>query len=214
MWRTFIKHSDVVYYEPVIAKYIPDTTPFISRSSEMIMQKVQAKDIKLRQILIPLDLVLNAAEEDEFERMRFVVNLSAAVVTTGITYSLNGCNTEDGTFLSVATITYSANEYGEKSVVFTKSYKFYKVTANYTGVLTECFLVETSFDLCLIFCSLWLAFNSLVKTPNDVWSGKSLDYQQMFNDTYSELNFRVDKDESGDYDTNEQSETIVTRLLI
>lgn len=214
MWRTFIKHADLVNLDPIIGSYRTDTTAYITKASERLMTRIQGRGIKLRQILLPLDLVLSTAKEDTDERMRFVTNLSSAVATTGIIYTLSGCNTEDGTFSSVTTISYSASESGEKSAVFSRAYKFYKVTANYTGTLSECFLVETAFDSALIFCALWLSFASLIKTPNDVWTVKALDYQQQYDDAFSELNFKVDKDDSGSYDETEKSQTVVSRLLI
>jgi len=215
MLKNFLENSELSGYHPSIDKYLTtaNITTQKGNGEKWLITRLKNDNVKLRQVMLPLDLVLNTSvnEEDEIERLRLAINLSSAPAQT-TTYTLQGSD-DDTTFETVTTLAFTTLQSGLRSITFNRPYKYYKLTCSHSVTPTEAYLIETTFDLVLAYITLAYICNSLRKTSGDVWAELYDSFMNNAVEALSILVFPKDIDNDGTYGTTQElSNTRSTEL--
>lgn len=203
--------------------YIPNLDNLLWTENEDYSAQIEAAEREvrddllntgLRGLLLRPDLTLNAgtsaittatssdAVNETFQRQRWIVNVTAQSAAS-VTFTLQGCDTETGTYVTVSTITSTGT--GLQSELIPKPYDYYKLsTAISSGSVTvESYLTETVFDTLFIYKTLILILTSMVMTSGDQWDLK----RQFFSNEYSRLlttaKMAYDADQDGNIEMGE-----------
>lgn len=124
------------------------------------------------------------SDEDHAQRTRLVVVVSAVTDSTGTaTFTLKGCNTEDGTtYTTITTIPTTA--IATYSVTFADLYKFYRVDLTLgtaTSITYQVYLVEEVYTLLHLYLSRAIIFNQLAGKGEEYTRKHDL-YMAMYHD--------------------------------
>jgi hypothetical protein len=230
MIDTRVTYLDLLKYEPPIVRrgdpsstYAVEYAQFITQAKEILVSDVKSMGYKLRLLCTPLNLTLDTKSAiDNIERTRLIVDVTAN--SGSVTVTLRGTNDESNeTWNTVDSFTVGTDlipgegedpdtpatgATGEQTFVFDSVYKYYEITQTplTTGTITfTSYLVERSFDLPLIYLSLYLLFKSKSKIANDDYYNKAEQYRLLYENIMKSNFFSYDEDESGDVEANEYS---------
>ena len=207
MLKNFLENTELSGYHPSIDNYVASASLTTQKSNgeKWLITRLKNDNVKLRQLMLPLNLTLNTSveESDGVERLRLVVNLSSAPVAT-TTFTLKGSN-DNSTFTTVTTLQFTALQSGIRSVTFNMPYKYYELTCSHSVTPLESYLVETTYDLVLTYITLYYICNSLRKTAGDVWAELADVYHNNAVEAYSTMVFPRDIDEDGEYGTLDET---------
>lgn len=217
MLKNFLENSELSGYHPSIDSYVSSANITLQKTNaeKWLIARMKNDNVKLRQLMLQLNLTLNTSveESDEIERLRFVINLSAAPAQT-TTWTLSGSD-DEVTWSTVTTLAFTTAQSGIRSVTFTRPYKYYKLTCSHTVTTLEAFLIETTFDLVLVYVTLGYICNSLRKSSGDVWGELSDAFFNNASEAFSTLVFPKDIDEDGTYGTvDEINNTKSTEMFL
>jgi hypothetical protein len=215
MLETNITYSDLLRYESSLSNL--DTSFFsngatkISEAKIVLESLIKNRGLKLRNLCKRLTLTdAVKSEEDEIERTRLVITINS---NTGLySFILSGTNDESSeTWTTVTSFNDSSetwqnitalNSDGLNTITtqFADTYKYYKLTK--TGTVTySAYLIETSFELPLIYLALQMIFQELQALVNDNWEEKAKYYAMMFEATFKNVIYSYDEDENGEAET-------------
>lgn len=221
-----VTYLDLLKYEPpIVRRGDPSTTysveydQFITQAKDILTSDIKSMGYKLRLLCTPLALTLDTKSAiDNIERTRLVADVTANIGE--VTVTLQGTNDETSeTYYEVGYFTVGTDltdddpatgVLGEQTITFDSVYKYYKITATplTAGVITfTSYLVERSFELPLIYQSLYLLFSSKSKTANDDYYNKAEQYKTLYENIMKSNFFSYDEDESGDVEENEYTYT-------
>jgi len=229
MITTRVTYKDLLKYEPpIVRRGDPSTTysveydQFITQAKDILTSDIKSMGYKLRLLCTPLTLTPDVKSGwDEIERTRLIADVTANLGE--VTVTLQGTNDEsDETWTDCGSFTVGTDlidggedddipatgEIGEQTFVIDKVFKYYKIssTAKTTGTITyTAYLVERSFELPLIYLSLYLLFSSKSKTANDDYYTKTEQYRLLYENILKSNFFSYDSDEDGKADENEYS---------
>lgn len=181
MLRNFSTATDLNRYIPEKDKYLwkgqTDFSDQITGAEQEVITDLKIKGYKPHKLMTPLT-VTTTETEDVVSAGRLVVNCTVHSVDGVVT--LLGCNTSDGTYETVTTLSITAT--GETSVLFTKMYSYYKISN--TGTITfSAYLVETSYDLLFIYKTLEIISQNNYKDGAERWG----ELATWFNEKYQRL---------------------------
>lgn len=210
MLKNFVENSELTGYHPAIDNYLSsqDITTQKGNAEKWLIARMKNDNVRLRQLMLPLNLTIDTSieEEDQIERLRLVVNL-ISVPSAITTFTLQGSD-DNSTFTDIVTLDFSVLQKGNRSVSFTRPYKYYKLTASPSTTPTEAYLVETTFDLVLSYVTIAYICNSLRKTAGDIWSELYERYISDAVEAFSTLVFPKDIDDDGAYGNDEEKENV------
>ncbi len=150
-WKVYI---DEEYLKGLLPE--ADSLIYESQGEEDLSKEKAAAGLEVMQNFIDsgfrgaimrtdLSVTTEASDEDYLTRMRCVTNPTVNSATAK-TITLLGCNTADGTFETVTTLSYDASETGQKTTLITTPYKFYKVSSTPSGITYTSLVTETILD--------------------------------------------------------------------
>lgn len=220
---TKVTYADLLKYEPPIVRrgdpsntYVDEYEDFITKAKDVLTSDIKSMGYKLRLLCTPLTLSTSKSIKDEIERTRLIVDVSAN--SGEVTLTLSGTNDESNeTWDEVGSIVCGTDaeddveatgSLGEQTTTFEKIYKYYKLesTPTTTGTITyTAYLVERSFELPLIYLSLYLIFASKSKIANDDYYNKTEQYKTLYENILKSNFFSYDSNEDGEADEDEYS---------
>ena len=132
--------------------------------------------------------------EDNLQRLRIVIDVTA--FDSSAEFLLQGTD-DDGTIWETAIESIQITEVGEKTVLFTRAYKKYRlILASVVSTITySAFLIETTFERLHVYKSLEIIYRALNNVQNDVYKEKQQEYMQMYNDRINIIQFAYDEDD-------------------
>lgn len=229
MITTRVTYLDLLKYEPPIVRrgdpsttYAAEYDQFITQAKDILISDIKSMGYKLRLLCTPLTLTPDVKSGwDKIERTRLIADVTANLGE--VTVTLQGTNDEsDETWTDCGSFTVGTDlidggedddipatgEIGEQTFVIDKVFKYYKISssATTTGTITyTAYLVERSFELPLIYLSLYLLFSSKSKVANDDYYVKIEQYKLLYENILKSNFFSYDSDEDGKADESEYS---------
>lgn len=149
------------------------------------------------------------AVQDKLTRLRYVYKITSYTAPekddAAITITLQGCNTSDGTFEDITTITVTATTATEQTGIISNAFKYYKVkTTIVTGKVDFYFnLVETNYDLFFAYKWLELIMLDAMSETTDQYAERLEYFQKAYDKLWSSGLIFYDADESGTLDEDE-----------
>ena len=219
MLRNYLENTELSGYHPSIDNYVASAslTTHKSNAEKWLIRRLKNDNVKLRQLMLTLDLTIDTSveETDEIERLRVAVTLNSVPAQT-TTYTLYGRNDEVDDWESVTTVAFTTAQSGTRTATFNKPYIYYKLTVSPSVTPDEAYLIETTFDLVFTYVTLAYIARSLKKSAGDVWTELYDGFIQDAVDAYSTLVFPQDLDNDGTYDSDsdEINNTKSTQLFL
>jgi hypothetical protein len=231
MLRNYITETYLKGLFPELTKYLwtGETTYDKQKqlAEDLVSNDFVSKGYKLRQLRPQLDLRVSgttatvatsetATDEDIANRLRVVVNVT--YISGTATVNIQGTDVDDDsrveadwvdipvsiTFATPATaITCTAVE--EITGVLKKPFKYYRCKSD-GEIDYDCYLIEQIFDMFYAFKWLKLIMLNSMSMDNDQFDKKKEELDNMYSGLWASSFYYIDKDDSGDLDTSEQSQ--------
>lgn len=229
MIKIFVAETDLIYEYPKYASFQNSnlaTANLLTKAKYEVEGDLYNKGYKARLLMIPLTLLdsenINSgnttysdiSDADEFNRKRIYYKCDGVGTADKIvTLTLQGSNSETGTFVTVLSTSFAANTLST-SYLYNDTYKHYKVLVNPNTAITDVTvqLYENVYDRLMLYKSLMIYFKSLSKEPMDNWDM----YYSRYKDLYQEeldkarIGYDVDEDDSYDEDTERRKTSSVS----
>jgi len=185
--------------------------------NQLLQKRYDVKQLMPEMVLRASGTSITADEdttavEDTINRLRIVID-NITNTTSAKTITLQGSDTEDGTFTDVTTVTVATAD-TLQTVTFTDTYKFYRLnTAVISGAIDyRAYLTETVYDE--LFGCKWLVFilADIRKSEGDQFDLKMQYYENMYNDLMNSAMLYIDTNADGVPDVSRETNIInVTR---
>lgn len=211
-----------------------DHSEVINTAYENVIDDIENRGLDARKCHVPIDLnklstdtafqylrplTKTATYEGEiFEgkrERRLVINVTSKTASTAWTFTLQGSNEVDepeasSSYWETVTtiISYTTDTTGEKTVKFTKKYKWYRLRAVPTGSTSITFtaaLYETIWDFVIAYKAMQLIYAYWMKEENDIWDNRRKVAMEEYEKLMSVVKANYDLDDSGGYDSDEGS---------
>ena len=223
MIKTGITNDSLLDLAPALQNYYPQgQTTYQEQIDEALRQiirelKKNRKDIKRYCTPLPLQASISKsanftgnAVNDPLDRMLWQVKVSGYV--GACSFTLSGCNTSDGTFVVIDSLSFTSAT--TKFLVFVDTYKYYKVSIGTTSATTyESELIESSFYHAHLYLSASLAYRASVKNEGDRFDYLAKYYDQKYIDEMTTMVTSYDEDGSGDVTEEEISKATSVEFL-
>ena len=214
MLKSYVVTADLLTFEPMLQDYYrtsqTDFSAILIDAQDILENDIKNRGLLLRNLCKTLPLTDTVkSSEDEIERTRLVINISA--VTGTATFVFQGTNNESSeTWITITTAdTMSYTTTGEKNTTFSDTYKYYKITKTGTVTYTAS-LIERSFDLPKTYLAIGLIFKSFQSLVSDVWEQKAQFYMDKYEESLNRIRYSYDYNEDGTADKEEQKLNRVT----
>jgi hypothetical protein len=164
----------------------------------------------LRESEVITEDELTPAVNDEVTRLRYVYSVTTFTAGGTKTITLQGCNTEDGTYTDLNTFTITAVTTTDATGYISDVYKYYKLSTVVTaGTLDFAFkLVESSYDLFFAYKWLELILMDSYKNENDQFFLKMLEFRNLYNELWNNVSINEDTNEDGELNEDESDNHI------
>jgi len=213
MIRTGITNDSLLDLAPALQNYYPQgQTTFqeqIDEALRQIIRELKKNRKNIRLYCTPKELQASVSKSanftgdavaDNLERMLWQVEVTS--YAGACSFTLSGCNTENGTFINIDTLSFTSAT--AKYIVFNDTYKFYKVSITTSTATTyQSNLIESSFYHAHLFLSIALAYRTSVKSEGDRFDYMSKTYEQKYIDEMETMVTSYDEDDSGDISDSE-----------
>jgi hypothetical protein len=220
MLKTYLTHEDIINEDRTLQKWLSDDQldfdlEIRNAYPDMIKDLRHRKDLNLRLLNIRLVLETDqeqagafdgtVSSEDKINRSRLLLTIKT-LVGDGSFKLLGSDNAEAdiADWIEAKSDIIFVSEIGEYSINFYDYYKFYRLQkTSTTNAKYSVDMTETIYDFLHLYKTVERIYRQLNKLNDDAFSVK----QELYKDKYEELlingRFYYDKDESGDYDSDE-----------
>jgi hypothetical protein len=233
MFTATVTHEDIINQEGILDSYLRDLLDWntkIENAKIFVRQELKNNSKQLKKLCVPLyfkdsnngtalsssgSFTSEETEQDIVERLRFVVNVSS--LTLNVTFTLFGSN-DLNTYEQVSLINPNGDvfnnlvftENGEQSLVIQKAYDYYYITVSGTASFIA-YLVETTFELPVLYKSIVYIYKDLQAEPNSNFDGKAEYYEGLYQEAFNTALYSYDEDLSGTIEDTEQKQMQVIR---
>lgn len=217
MIENWITHARIVQGEPALDDYLmSDQSSFddiIDEAYDEYLCDMKDRQVDLRrlgiQLTLPIDETVSA--EDTVERRRIVLTVDGLYE-----FTLQGCNTSDGTFEDVKEI--ATTGAGATSYILPKTFKYYKLIVDSGSGTYSAYLYETTFDYPLLYLMRSKVFFSVYhRNGDDAFKEKAEYYKNEYKMKVSDKpasHYYYDYDDSGDVSDYEADKPSIHKITI
>lgn len=188
--------------EPELTAYLwngeTDYSDQITTAETIVLNDCVNRGYNVRLLRPELTLATGTSAEDIGSRNRVVVVASS--VTGTATVAITGANDLDDTFVSCGSSTITT---GTTSFLLSTLYRYYKYTLTGTATITSVGLVESNYDLFYAYKALSLIMKSARGREGDIYDIKAQEFEQMYQELFTNAKLWIDRDEDGELTTDE-----------
>jgi hypothetical protein len=214
MIKTFITHEKIITGQEKLQSFLDesegqiDWQPYINEAKQDLINDLISSGYMVRQLNVPLVLQEETTEagtktgeqtkEDIVQRQ--VLWFNASSVNDNV-FVLQGSS--DGTTWNDI-IEFSVTETGERVLYLDSLYKYYRLNKEDTNSCTyEASLYERIYETLHLYKTRAKIYNSLVSTPDDVYSQLRDYFEMMYDKVMEQTRFKYDEDDSGEISEDE-----------
>lgn len=198
MLKNFTTLTELQAYHPEINLYKwgnqgqVDFSAQITMAASNVFSDLARNDVKIRKLMPELVLrssgiVLsvdtteaNSYIDDKLNRLRLVIDCNVFTGAATKVVTLQGCNSESGTFVDVITLNITAASV--LSVLFNETYTRYKVKVTVPdGTIDyKAFLIDTMYDELFYNKTLELIMRNVKRSADDGYDEKAQDFAKIY----------------------------------